>query len=189
MKIRHDVLRNVWRGMNHRCYNNKHISFHNYGARGITVCDEWRNDFIAFYNWCMANGYEKGLQIDRRENDGNYTPDNCRFVTRKFNNNNTRKTIKLTFKGITLSISEWSEKLNLSTDVIYARAITYGMPVEKALTMECKVHYKPIICLNTGKRYESLAKAAKELNVHVCNISRVLHNKVKTTGGYSFKFV
>lgn len=60
-------------------------------GRGIIVCEIWKNDFLSFYTWCMNNNYSKGLQIDRIDNDGNYEPNNCRFVTAKINSSNKRK--------------------------------------------------------------------------------------------------
>lgn len=81
----------VWHCMIKRCYNLKHHQYHRYGARGIKVCKEWRNNFKAFYDWCMSNGYEKGLQIDRfPDNDGNYEHSNCRFTTGRKNVLNAR---------------------------------------------------------------------------------------------------
>lgn len=71
----------VWHDMKDRCYNANYVHRHRYGGRGITVCDEWVNDFVAFYDWSIDNGWSKGLQIDRENNDGNYEPNNCRFVT------------------------------------------------------------------------------------------------------------
>ncbi len=73
-----------------RCYNPKCESFPDYGGRGITVCDEWRNDLISFMWWALSNGYSKNLQIDRINNDGNYEPSNCRWTTRVVNTQNTR---------------------------------------------------------------------------------------------------
>lgn len=78
-------VHSVWNNIKTRCYNPKTWNFKNYGGRGIRVCDEWLNDFKAFYDWAMNNGYEKGLQLDRIDNDGNYEPSNCRFVTAKEN--------------------------------------------------------------------------------------------------------
>lgn len=78
-------VHSVWTNMKTRCYNPKTWNFKNYGGRGIRVCDEWRNDFKIFHDWAMSNGYEQGLQLDRINNDGNYEPDNCRFVTVKEN--------------------------------------------------------------------------------------------------------
>lgn len=87
-------IHSVWTNMKTRCYNPKTWNYSNYGGRGITICEEWRNDFKAFYNWAIANGFQKGLQIDRIDNDGNYEPANCRFVTPKENcQNRIRKAI------------------------------------------------------------------------------------------------
>lgn len=80
----------VWVGMKDRCYNQNHANFKNWGGRGITVCDEWREDSSAFFQWAINNGYRKGLALDRRDNNGNYEPSNCRFVTQTDNNRNRR---------------------------------------------------------------------------------------------------
>lgn len=80
----------IWNTMKMRCYNPKNIQYKDYGGRGITVCKQWRNDFKLFYDFCITNGWKKGLCIDRRNNNGNYTSSNCRFVTGKENSRNTR---------------------------------------------------------------------------------------------------
>lgn len=87
-------LYSVWNGMKRRCTNNKDQAYYNYGGRGISVCDEWHG-FLPFYNWAINNGWEKGLTIDRKENDGNYEPDNCRFVTRLVQASNRRNPKRL----------------------------------------------------------------------------------------------
>ena len=86
--LSHHSLFSVWCGMKRRCYNPHEHKYSRYGGRGIKLCDEWKNDFQAFYDWAIANGYQKGLQIDRINNDGNYEPCNCRFVTIQENINN-----------------------------------------------------------------------------------------------------
>jgi len=75
-----DALFWVWHGMKARCYNSKHSSWDRYGGRGIVICDEWLQDPERFYSWARLNGWKKGLEVDRRENDGPYSPDNCRVV-------------------------------------------------------------------------------------------------------------
>ncbi len=83
-------LYSIANAMHQRCYNKKRKGYKNYGGRGIKVCDEWLNDKEAFINWSLDNGWEKGLTIDRIDNDGDYEPDNCRFVTRQAQMYNTR---------------------------------------------------------------------------------------------------
>jgi len=83
-------LYSVLRSMKSRCYNKNVKNFKNYGGRGITLCEEWRRDARFFIRWGEKNGYRKGLQIDRINNDGNYEPDNCRFVTPRENLLNRR---------------------------------------------------------------------------------------------------
>ena len=85
-------LYKVWQGMKTRCYNPNFIYYCNYGGRGITICNEWKNDFSKFYEWAINNGYKEGLTIDRINNDGNYEPNNCRWVTRAEQNRNKRYT-------------------------------------------------------------------------------------------------
>jgi hypothetical protein len=86
-------LCNVWRGIKSRCYGKANAKY--YSERGITMCEEWRNSFEAFKDWSMGNGYEHGLQIDRINNDGNYEPSNCRWVSAKVNANNRRKYVRI----------------------------------------------------------------------------------------------
>lgn len=89
----------VWSSMKKRCYNSNHPTFKNYGARGIKVCDEWKNSFQSFYEWAIKNGYESGLKqgectLDRIDVNGNYEPSNCRWVSMKEQQNNKRNNVK-----------------------------------------------------------------------------------------------
>ena len=82
----------TWQNIKARCYNINCKSYKDYGARGIAVCSEWKDNFQAFYDWSITNGYKTGLQIDRIDNNGNYEPNNCRYTTAKENSNNRRST-------------------------------------------------------------------------------------------------
>jgi len=127
-------LYKVYRGMLYRCYNTKSKWFHLYGGMGVIVCDEWINNPKSFYDWALSNGYIKGLQIDRFPNkNGNYEPINCRWATPKENSNNTRDNVILTFNGLSLTISEWSEKLNIPAVKIRNRYYKRKFTIDKIL--------------------------------------------------------
>lgn len=83
-------LYSTYMGMICRCHCESHSNFSAYGGRGISVCDEWRASFEAFVEWANCNGYQPSLQLDRIDNDGGYSPDNCRFVTAADNAQNKR---------------------------------------------------------------------------------------------------
>lgn len=89
-KERNIYLYYTWCSMIARCNRKTHPKFKHYGARGISVCDEWRHNFKAFCEWSLAHGYRRGLTIDRRDNYGGYSPDNCRWVTYSVQENNKR---------------------------------------------------------------------------------------------------
>jgi hypothetical protein len=92
--LSYNPLYNIWKQIIQRCNNKKCKRYKDWGGRGITVCDEWRNDFMPFYNWAIANGWKKGLYIDRIDNDGNYEPSNCRWVTPRKSASHTRRASK-----------------------------------------------------------------------------------------------
>ena len=120
-----------------RCYNSNFKYYCNYGGRGITICDNWKNDFLAFYNWSMKNGYQENLSIDRINNDGNYEPSNCRWVDRITQGNNKRNNHFLTFNGKTLTIAQWSREIGIPEKNIDSR-LRLNWSVEKTLTTPVK---------------------------------------------------
>lgn len=114
-----------------RCYNPKDKSYDRYGARGITVCDRWRESFANF----IADMGERpdGCSIDRIDNDGPYSPENCRWATISEQNSNTRQNHYLTYGGETMTIAQWGLRLGMSRQTIYSR-LRYGWSVERILT-------------------------------------------------------
>lgn len=90
-ELSNTTLYSVWLSMKQRCYNKNRPRYKDWGGRGIEVCEIWKKNFSCFYKWCLENGYNKRLQIDRIDNDGNYEPSNCRFITPKENSSNRRK--------------------------------------------------------------------------------------------------
>lgn len=125
-------LYKIWDAMKRRCYNSKHIYFKNYGGRGIKICDEWLNDFYAFKKWSLSNGYEATLTIDRINNNGNYEPSNCRWVTNKENCNNTRTNRLITINGITKTLQQWADECGIYSGTIRER-LRRGWSDEKLL--------------------------------------------------------
>lgn len=126
-------LSQIWRDMKQRCQNVNNASYESYGGRGIAVCDEWQ-EFVPFYNWAVANGYNDTLTIDRIDNDKGYSPDNCRWATQKEQANNRHSNNLITFMGETLTLTQWSEKTGMGCQTLYERIFIRGWSIEKALT-------------------------------------------------------
>lgn len=123
----------VWNSMKQRCGNPKSTSYPEYGDRGISVCEEWLR-FEPFYEWANENGYSHGLSIDRIDNDGNYCPENCRWVNNDIQCRNRRSNVRFEYKGYNLTLPEWSEKTGINRSTLASRLFTYGWSIEKALT-------------------------------------------------------
>ena len=135
--LTHSHLQFIWTAMKQRCHNKNNKNFKEYGARGIKVCNEWLEDFKNFCDWSFQNGYRDGLTIDRFDNNGNYCPENCRWVDRKKQMNNTRRNVFITFNDETKTISEWASKLGFKPSLIRDR-LKWGWTIEKALTTPVK---------------------------------------------------
>jgi len=105
--------------MKSRCYYTGNIAYKNYGGRGITVCEKWIHDFLVFRDWALTHGYTEELTIDRKDNNGNYSPENCKWSTPKEQANNTRYNVRITHEGQTKTVAEWSEILGVRRSIIY----------------------------------------------------------------------
>jgi hypothetical protein len=149
-------LRDVWNNIKRRCYNEKHISYKNYGAKGIKVCKEWIDEdkgFDNFCSWALGNGYKEEIltngrnkwTIDRIDVNGNYEPSNCRWVdmaTQAINKNTNRK---INYNGETHTLVEWARIYNKCAESISYR-LAHGYSVEEAFSTEDYSH-KPQLSL------------------------------------------
>jgi hypothetical protein len=123
----------VYHQIKRRCYNPKSKNYSDYGGRGITMCAEWKESFMAFYHWVSLNGYREGLSIDRRHNDGNYCPDNCRLVDQFVQSNNTRRNILFELNGVTKTLGQWANGDKKLYDRMYDRIFRRHWSFEKAM--------------------------------------------------------
>lgn len=121
----------IWNDMRTRCYSESHKSYPEYGGRGITVCDEWKNSSDSFIEWALENGYNDSLTLDRIDNNKGYSPNNCRWATMKEQANNTRKNVVIKYNGEEKTISQWADELGINRNTLSNR-IKRGWSVERA---------------------------------------------------------
>jgi hypothetical protein len=140
--LKHGMTKNptygIWKNMKSRCAENAdkgNGNYKNYYRRGISVCIEWQYNYLNFHEWAIANGYQKGLQLDRINNNLGYSPKNCRFVTPMDNVNNSRKTVKFSYFGEVLSLSQAERKFKISRKVIAHRIFKLWLTPEEAVTI------------------------------------------------------
>lgn len=125
--------------MKNRCYNPSHKFYKDYGARGITVCDEWsgKDGHKNFQKWALENGWHEGCSIDRIDVNGNYEPSNCRWASAKEQANNRRNNKPITIKGVTKNATEWAEEIGISERAFMSR-IEYGWNEDRLLEPKFK---------------------------------------------------
>lgn len=127
-------LHHIWMGMKQRCYNEKAKTYPSYGGRGIEVCEKWLNDFVCFYVWAMTNGWRNGLQVDRfPDNNGDYSPENCRVTTPKFNSNNRRDTVIVSLDGQAMPLRLACDKLGLKGKLVWQTMKRNGINFNEAI--------------------------------------------------------
>ena len=124
--------------MKNRCYNPNTDNYKYYGAIGVSVCDDWRDNFESFMRWSFANGYDENAgpqecTIDRIDNSKGYSPDNCRWVNHIEQCNNQSSNRVFTYSGKTMTMAEWAREVGLKYTTLRAR-IRRGMPFEEAIT-------------------------------------------------------
>lgn len=125
-------LYGVWCAMKRRCYNTNVKEYKWYGGRGITVHEEWKNNYSSFSDWAYKNGYKEGLTLDRIDNNSDYSPNNCKWVTSAAQANNRRSNHKITYNGETHNITEWASIIGINHKTLFNR-IYQGWSLEEAL--------------------------------------------------------
>lgn len=131
-------LYRIWNAMKNRCYRKTHQAYSYYGARGITVCDEWKDNFEVFYSWAINSGYSDDLTIDRINNDEGYYPENCKWVTMEEQVNNRRSCIQVTYNGETKNLMQWCKLLGLPYKLINQRMKLKNISFEEAISIPIK---------------------------------------------------
>ncbi len=120
-------LHSKWLGIKARCYNPKEKAYKYYGARGITMCDEWKNDFVTFENWALNNGYTPDLTIERINVNDIYKPENCKWIPFKEQANNRRTTIWIEWQGQKKSLTQWADELGINRGTLNSRYSRDGL--------------------------------------------------------------
>lgn len=203
-------LYRIWRGMICRCTMENIPQYKNYGARGIKVCDEWSNNFKSFYTWAFENGYSDELTIDRIDVNGDYCPENCRWVSMQVQNFNKRSNHLITYDGETHPLKEWALIVGVNPENVYSRINKLGWSIGEALEFEPhaprpKTSNKPrkrgyqrpsawkAVCQldelgNIIAEYPNVAVASKETGASTDNIRRCCYGTYKHTKGLFFKY-
>ena len=205
---RHNRLYNIWCHIKKRCCNSKDKNYPHYGGRGIKVCDEWLHDFDAFQKWALDNGYSDTLTIDRIDNNGNYCPENCRWITHDQQQRNRTNNIRIEIDGVSKTISELSRKLNIKDKILYKRyhsAILHkgSCTIEDLITSP---NYPKIYTdryKNRKPRPSRVVEQYTKDNIYICSMSLVearnkgfnpkcIHascaGRTKTACGYIWKY-
>lgn len=144
-----DRLHGVWTSMLTRCRNPNSESYHNYGGRGITVCKEWETSYQAFKDWAYSNGYDENAEygkctLDRIDVNGNYCPENCRFISAHEQCKNMRVNRNITICGKTKCLADWARCIGVTPGAIYSAERFHGVPPEKYIKYKLEnrnVHY------------------------------------------------
>jgi len=187
---------NVWHSMKQRCYVKNHISYKNYGGRGIKVCDEWQ-EFTPFMDWAYANGYDENAErgectLDRIDPNGNYCPDNCRWATAKEQSNNKNANVYLEYKGVIDTLSNHARNAGISPILAEDRKIK-GKSVEEIFSTE-KLYKSQKVAqydmdMNLIKIWDSCKQASETTGYRETNLRGCLSGHRKTSSGYIWRYI
>ena len=189
-----------WKAIKQRCLNPKCRAYRNYGERGITICGEWL-EFEPFLAWALKTGWQKGLEIDRIDNDGGYSPDNCRFTSRVENDNNRRTSVSLTVNGTTKTMAQWGRLTGIPRCTIGGWVRTRGKEYASGRIAEALEHgfikcdysrnHKrvPIIHVESGTRFESIYSASRHFGINGGQLHNAVTHGHNTRVGHFIKEV
>lgn len=178
-----------------RCYNSNDKCFDIYGNRNIKVCDEWRDSFESFYKWSLENGAESGLTIDRIDVNGNYCPENCRWVDTITQARNKRTNCYIIANGVRKCLSEWAELLGISGTSLSRRLSKDEFYLENRLNgIEYKRinHFRTVLQydkdMNLVKEHKSIKEAASSIGSHYDAINSACRRNTHRHKGYLWFF-
>lgn len=184
-----------WTSMKSRCYNVKNSAYGRYGGRGIKVCEEWANSFENFYRWATENGYNDSLTIERKNVDGDYSPENCCWITKKEQARNRRKSIRVVSEDGTEELAmDVASRNGIDMSVVRAR-VYKGWSLEEALKTPLiqQTVKRPVeqISLNDGSVisiYKSIGDASCATGIERSSISRCCSGERNKAGGYAWRY-
>jgi hypothetical protein len=171
--LSHTRLSSIHYNMMRRCYDESNNQYHNYGGRGITVCEEWKIVSV-FREWAEVNGYGEHLTIERIDNNGNYCPENCTWISKEAQANNKQNSLWITYKGETKILKHWADITGINYNTLKDRFNT-GWDTEKALTTPALEN--DVIITYKGKD-KTLAEWAKHLGIPY----NTLYSRIQTKG-------
>lgn len=182
----------IYYGIRKRCLNPKSSVYKYYGGKGVKICNEWldtENGSIRFIDWAKHNGYNDKLTIDRIDPNGNYCPENCRWITPKAQNNNRSNNILYSYNGETHNINEWCEILKLNYSTVYTRLFREKLPFEEAIKKEKHdKNRKKLLCVELNKTFPSIKNAAQSIGTSSSNLIINIKNGWKC-GGYHWEYI
>lgn len=143
----------IWRDMKRRCDSPSCATYRYYGARGIKVCEQW-NNIVSFKDWAFANGYSDNLTLDRIDVNGNYCPENCRWVTMKVQQNNKRSIVYIEYNGVSKTISQWAEFYKCDAVLLRSR-MAHGWSFEEAVGIKEHISTRRVVRKCRIKMYHS----------------------------------
>lgn len=193
-------LYSTWQGMKQRCIDPNSSHYRRYGGRGITICEEWLNDYSKFYEWAMANGASKELTLDRIDTNGNYEPSNCRWADVETQMNNTSQNRFIEYNGERLTVMQWARRTGLEESAIRARLDLYGYSIGEALGYEPHIKKtgdrshtrKPVNQYSLDgefiQEWPSSQAASESLGISIKAIQLCVTGFYQSGGGYIWKY-